>query len=70
MSNRLIVTIPPPTREAIDNLKLKFNVKTDAEVFSRAIYLANTAFEVVGPDKVVTLSGTDAQSSIVVNLDK
>ena len=68
MSNRLVVTVPPTTRLVIDSLKLKFNVTTDAEVFSRAIYLANTAFDVVGDDKVVTLSGSDDLPSIVVNL--
>ena len=46
MAESLIIQVPDATRELIDRLKQKFGVKTDAEVLSRVLGLANTAVKV------------------------
>ena len=70
MAKDIVVTIPEMTRDVIERLKKSFGVTTDAEVLSRALGLANTAIEVAGDKKVVTLSGDTAAESVRVTLDK
>ncbi len=70
MSEMLAVQITGPTRTVLDRLKASFGVKTDAEVLSRALGLANTAVDVAGTAKTVTLSGEDAEQAVTVSLDK
>ncbi len=70
MSEILEVQIPGATRDVIDRLKTTFGVRTDAEVLSRALGLANTAMKIAGIDKKVTLSGKDADKAITVDLDQ
>jgi len=70
MSEILEVQIPGATRDVIDRLKTTFGVRTDAEVLSRALGLANTAMQIAGTEKKVTLSGKDADKAITVDLDQ
>jgi hypothetical protein len=69
MAEALFIEFPDRTRELLERLKISFGVKTDAEVLTRALGLANTAAKVAGPDKVVTLSGSD-QPAVSFILDK
>ncbi len=70
MAERLVLKIPEITRETIERLKKTFDVKTDEEVFSRALGLANTAVEVAGIGHKVTLTGQDINASVTISLDK
>jgi hypothetical protein len=70
MAEALNVQIPDATRELIERLKKSFGVRSDAEVLSRALGLANTAVTVAGDKNVVTLTGERADASVTVSLDK
>lgn len=70
MAEALNVQIPDATRELIARLKKSFGVKSDAEVLSRALGLANTAVTVAGDNNVVTLTGERPDASVTVSLDK
>jgi hypothetical protein len=70
MAELLTIQVPDRTRELIERLKQSFGVKTDAEVLSRALGLANTAVKVAGTTKSVTLSADPEGDKVIVDLDK
>jgi hypothetical protein len=70
MAKSLVIEVPAATRQLIDRLKQSFDVDTDEEVLSRALGLANTAVQVAGNTKIVTLSGDTEEPNVIVNLDK
>jgi hypothetical protein len=70
MSETVTIQIPGITRQTLDRLKKTFDVKTDEEVLSRALGLANTAVKVAGNANTVTLTGQDANASVTISLNK
>jgi hypothetical protein len=67
MAESLLIQVPDRTRELLDRLKVSFGVKTDAEVLTRALGLANMAVKVAGPPKVVTFSGAEPEVTLILN---
>jgi hypothetical protein len=70
MSETMTIQIPGITRKTLDRLKATFGVKTDEEVLSRALGLANTAVEVAGNAKTITLTGQDANAPVTISLNE
>ena len=70
MSETMTIKIPGITRQTLDRLKMTFGVKTDEEVLSRALGLANTAVDVAGGAKTITLTGQDGNAPVTINLNK
>jgi hypothetical protein len=52
--------------DALDMLKKRFNVSTDAAVIERALGLAQVATKVGGDDGIVTLDGSGGRQQIAL----
>jgi hypothetical protein len=70
MSETVTIKIPGITRQTLDRLKKTFDVKTDEEVLSRALGLANTAVKLAGAANTITMTGEGANDSVTISLDK
>jgi hypothetical protein len=70
MTEAHYVEIPEAPRHLLEPLKTTFGVRTDAEVLSRALNLANVATKVAGRDHVVTLSSAAKDEGLMVFLDQ
>ncbi len=53
--------------QALEDLKKRFNVSTDAAVIQRALGLARVATEIGGDDGIVTLDGRGGKQRIALN---